>query len=316
LTYKKNKPIWIVSHPERPLQEAEAKDLKDLWSETDADNLPPYRTEHQLKMHTSVIHPLSKEGRAFGVVEFATESYFTPTPASKEEIQTLAAVISRAYQLWDVRKAQHRNTERAIDRLKEALENESWTRLALPKLFVAYPGGERLEGKEREDHRAVIESINAVVEKFENKLEPVFWEKIAETGNINAQVIREILNSEFGLCYFSEPSVTLQCPTDSSEVAAEVNSQDLAREKEGVKFQDNANVLFEAGMMQALTNSPNALFKAWISIREKASIDIPFDIVSERILYIDREGGFRQDDFEKDLEDLMESLFKSVKHKD
>ena len=66
---------------------------------------------------------------------------------------------------------------------------------------------------------------------------------MTDAGSISAQVISEITGSDFGIAYFSEPV------------------------KEGA-FQDNPNVLFEAGMMQALTNAAGTLFKGWIPIRE------------------------------------------------
>lgn len=71
---------------------------------------------------------------------------------------------------------------------------------------------------------------------------------------------------KLGLCYFSEPTTEGQ-------------------------FQDNANVLFEAGMMQALANSPSTRLRAWIPVREKASTSIPFYIASERILLVDPADG-------------------------
>ena len=150
--------------------------------------------------------------------------------------------------------------------LEGALKTQSWTRLALPQLFVAYSGVERLETEARAEHETIIETIREVIGQFSGILKAVYWEDATEAGNIANQVIRDIGNSEFGICYFSEPT------------------------KDG-QFQDNANVLFEAGMMQALTNSTGAHLKAWIPIREKESTSIPFDIASERLLLVDREDG-------------------------
>ena len=261
-TFGENKPIWVVSESKSLLQTAD--DIKDMWS--GAQDLPPYSTPSKEEVRTSVMHPLRKEGRPIGVVEFAADRYVEPTPASLEEARTLARVISRAYQMYEVRRTQRDNTKRALQLLERAFKTGSWTRLALPQMFVAYPGGERLEMEVRAEHEAIIATIREVVAEFADILTAVFWEDITEAGNINEQVIRDICNSDFGLCYFSEPS-------------------------EQGKFQDNANVLFEAGMMQALTNSPNALLRAWIPVREKESVGIPFDIAAERILMVDREDG-------------------------
>jgi len=104
------------------------------------------------------------------------------------------------------------------------------------------------------------------------------------------QVIRDIGNSELGLCYFSEPTTEGQ-------------------------FQDNPNVLFEAGMMQALANSPSTRLRAWIPVREKESPSIPFDIASERILSVDRaDGKLDKTSFADALRKRVATLIENAKH--
>lgn len=261
-TFGENKPLWVVSQSQKPLQKAD--DIKDMWS--GAKDLPPYRTWGQEDVRTSVMYPLTKETYPIGVVEFATEKYVEPTPASLDEVRQLATVIQRAYQMYEVRRTQRDNTKSALHLLEQALRAGSWTRLALPQMFVAYPGDERLDPGTRDEHEVVIAAIRKVVGGFAGSLTAIFWEDKTEAGNINEQVIRDICNSDFGLCYFSEPA------------------------KQG-QYQDNANVLFEAGMMQALAFSPNALLRAWIPVRENASPDIPFDIAAERMLWVNRVDG-------------------------
>jgi len=285
-TFSENKPIWVVSDSKQPLQKAE--DLKDLWS--GREDLPPYSTRSPTEVRTSVMHPLTREGRPIGVVEFAADKYVEPTPASLEEARTLAIVISRAYQMYDVRRAQRDNTKRAMRLLEHALKTESWTRLALPQLFVAYPGTERLDMDVRADHEAVIKTIRDVVGEFTDKLKAVFWEDMTQAGNITEQVIREISISDFGMCYFSEPV-------------------------QRGEFQDNSNVLFEAGMMQSLANSPGALLSGWIPVREKESADIPFDIAAERIQLVERaeDGAFDQSAFADALRARVNALIDTLK---
>lgn len=260
-TLGENKPVWAVSATKGPLHAASG--LKDLWS--DSTDLPPYSPTREERVCTSVMHPLRREGRAIGVVEFASEKYVEPAAASFTEATTLATVISRAYRIYDVSKALRGNTRTAIKKLGEALENGSWTRLALPQVFVAFPGAERHEGEARKKHEEVIETIKGVVDEFADTLTAVYWDEVSEAGDINEQVIRDIGSSDYGLCYFSEPA-------DDS-------------------YTDNANVLFEAGMMQALRHSPVAPLSAWIPIRERESGEMPFDIKSERTLHVDRIDG-------------------------
>lgn len=191
--------------------------------------------------------------------------------------------------MYDVRETQRQNTDRALKLLEGSLTGESWTRLALPKIFVAYPGGGGLEGEVLAEHRRVLGIIRQVIEKFGDLLTAVFWEDINESGNITEQVITEITSSEFGLCYFSEPS-------------------------EG-SYADNANVLFEAGMMQALTNSPGSLLRAWLPIRENDSGALPFDVAGERMLKVQRdaEGGLDDKAFADALRERLLALLEELK---
>ena len=284
LTFGENTPIWVVSTSMTSLRDA--NDLKDMWS--GVENLPAYSTQNDTAIRTSVMHPLTREGRPIGVVEFAAERYIEPTSASLVEARTLATLISRAYQMYDVRRAQRENTKRALQMMAESLHTGSWTRLALPQLFVAYSGLERLDENLSAEHQAVIGTIREIVEEFSKRITCIYWEDVTEAGNITSQVIRDISNSDFGLCYFSEPA------------------------PDGT-FHDNPNVLFEAGMMQALSSSPNGLLRAWIPIREKDSPTIPFDIASERILTIDRtDGKLDNAAFSKSLRDRMTGLLASL----
>jgi hypothetical protein len=279
--FGENKPLWIVSASQQPLQTAQ--DYKDMWF--GSEDLPHYSTLIQEEVRTSVMHPLTIAGRPVGVVEFATEKYVEPTPASLEETSLLARVIAKAYQMYEVSRVQRDNTKRALRMLEESRQQESWTRLALPQIFVAYPGTERLEEETQADHKEVIKIIRDVIREFKDKLQIVFWEDMMEAGSINAQVIGQITGSDFGLPYFSEPL------------------------KRG-KYQDNPNVLFEAGMMQALTNTLGAQLKGWIPVREKASPSIPFDIAAERILVVERtdDGTLNKAGFTKSLRARVKAL--------
>ena len=284
-SYAENKPIWVVAKSRGPLHSA--KDIRDLWS--GADDLPPYNAAIQEELLTSVMHPLTKESRSIGVIEFATRDYIEPTPASLEEVQMLAKVVSRALQMYDLRRDQRANTGEALDKLEEALNTESWARLALPKLFVAYPGHERVPEERRDEHKAVIESIQGVLDEFKDVLKPVYWEDNFTAGSIPDKLFSDITSSEFGVCYLSEPDAP-------------------------GGFVDNANVLFEAGMMQALTNTPSP-FKAWIPVREKETKSLPFDIVSENILFVDRTDD-NLDAFANELRSRVSELFDTLEHRD
>ena len=159
---------------------------------------------------------------------------------------------------------------------------------------MAYPGTERLKDEARAAHTAVIDTIREVVIGFDGCVEPDYWEDITEAGNINAQVIEKIRSSDFGLCYFSEP----------------VNGGES-------QFADNPNVLFEAGMMQALNNSPGARLGGWMPVRENASAGVPFDIAAERIVIVPgaEDNSLDKVEFSKRLRLHVENLVGDQKRK-
>jgi hypothetical protein len=280
-----------VSAPEHFLQPNQEN--IDLWSDTKDASFSQVSLfiQQNNKLQTAIIHPLTVDGQPIGVIEIASEKYVNPTPAAFDEIRLLASVISKAYRMFDLRRVSRSNTKKAMKMLKESRNEESWARLALPQIFVAYSGGTELDDSTKDDHAMVINIIRKVADGFKGKLKVIYWEDIVDSGNINSQVIGEITSSDFGITYFSEP----------------VEQQG---EPGRVKYLDNPNVLFEAGMMQALTNTPGSQLKGWIPIREKRSSDIPFDIAAERILLVGRDDN----DGTLDTENFEENLRKRVKH--
>ena len=287
-SFGENTPLWVVSKTGQELKETD--DYEDLWS--GREDLPRFRSTVDSEVKTTVIHPLHRASLPIGVMRFACEDLVRPTPASHEEVEKLAATISRAYRMYDLRDTQQKNTGRALRLLEESLTAESWTRLALPHIFVAYPGGPSAEGPARDDHQRVIATIRQVIEEFSDVVTSEFWEDSAKTGNITEELINSITAAEFGLCYFSEP-------TDGPYV-------------------DNDNVLFEAGMMQALANSPGGLLRAWIGVREADAAPLPFDIRNERMLSVARtdDGTGDQAAFADGLSKYMNELVADLKRRD
>jgi Predicted nucleotide-binding protein containing TIR-like domain len=248
------RPMWIVSPDKGPLIRAEK--YNDLWSHT--TDLPPYRPSSNTA-RTVVILPLVHQ-RKVGVYCFESSRYIDITDVAKLELKRLAEALAMLYRLFEVNDAQLNGTEQAIGDLRDNLQRAKFPRLAKPHVFVAF--------SQRADESVRL-AIQDVLEEFADKLEFTDWSRINESGNINTQIGREILESRFGICYLSEPDGTASG-----------------------RYRDNPNVVFEAGMLHARTtavsdaegNEP----AGWIPIREVASPDPPFDFASERILYVPR----------------------------
>ena len=91
------------------------------------------------------------------MIELASRRYVAPTPA------WLAASIARAYRMYDITEVQRINTDEALRLLESSLSSESWARLALPHVFVAYTRGSNLDDADKERHKRVVSVIRSVV---------------------------------------------------------------------------------------------------------------------------------------------------------
>jgi hypothetical protein len=111
---------------------------------------------------------------------------------------------------------------------------------------------------------------------------------MAASGNINQQVADAITNCHLGVCYLSAR-----------------RNGDGADAGDGLAFVDNANVLFEAGMLYALKQQPGATPASWIVIRESEELGgpPPFDLASERMVIVPRDdhGVLLRDEFQNAL---------------
>jgi hypothetical protein len=111
---------------------------------------------------------------------------------------------------------------------------------------------------ERADKK-VLSVIREVLIQHSDRLVFTDWSRITESGNISQQITKEIMRSRFGICYFSEPNA--------------------GRSGDAPEYVDNPNVVFEAGMLPALTAASDAGDvgepAGWIPLREMSSLDPP-----------------------------------------
>lgn len=297
-SFLKNQPLWIVDRSKGLLRGS--SDLQDLWS--DAKDIPT-----QLKRHTDddnrtmILHPIRRsgsEGNAMGLIEVTAEEFVKPSPAGLEEIQTLANLVGRAVQMLELRQDMQDNTRRALRSLERSLEIGQWARLEIPAVFVAFPGIEK-DSEYAADQASILTCIKDVLGEFAH-LEVVFWDNMSESGSIMEQVAGEIRDASMGVCLLSEPISSEEPSLEDSDVT--------------YKFDDNPNVLYEAGMMQALAKSYGSLMQGWIPIREEDSAPRPFDLAGERTITVPRneEGHFDESVFTEIFRRYVAEIYKSV----
>jgi hypothetical protein len=280
LAFAQEQPLWVVDGDKKALGDADK--LEDDWSHN--TNLPTYEPMVDGAVRTLVVLPLRRK-RPLGVCYFESSQHMGITDVAKTELLLLAESLAILFDLYEINRAQSQMTSSAIFELHESLEAAKFPKLTRPHFFLAFPN--------RADP-AVTRVISEVLDEFSDRLDATDWTQITESGNINAQIARDIMRAGFGICYFSEP-VEGDHP-------------------EGTEYVDNANVIFEAGMLHARTgmngSGDGGDVTGWIPMRERASPPAPFDFAAERILYTPRlaDGRVNEPRLHEDLKNRISKL--------
>lgn len=274
VAFDTGRPLWIVDPGQGPLQSCDT--YSERWSNT--TSLPPYQSPVNRPMRTSIVVPLTNWGTVLGVIYLESTRYLEFTEVAAEELRLLADSLAILFELRGANEAQVTGTRDAVSELRDVLDDTTFPRLTKPQIFVATSA--------RADD-AVLGVVQVVLEEFADVLAPVHWDLIDSSGSITLRLNEEISRSRFGLCYFSEPA------------------KDAPH-----SYQDNPNVLFEAGMLHALTNAPTGQPRAWIPVREADSPDVPFDFAAERILVVPRtdDGALMQAGLRNSLRRRVQAL--------
>lgn len=275
------RPLWVVSRERGPLDTSPPTQYQDQWS--GIDNLPPHESPTRRSVSTLIVVPLRRR-RAVGAFCFESPHYLEATDVARSEFGLLGDALATLLELWDVNETHSSLTGQAVADLRDMLTNAEFPRLAQPQIFIAH--------STRADEQ-VTDVIRAVLRQYEAKMQIVFWNDIEESGNITLQVRERIAQSVFGVCYLSEP----------------VENPAGARHR----YLDNPNVVFESGMLHALTNAAAGPPSGWIPIRERDSPAAPFDFATERILEVTRSAtGEVATRFEHELRRRLNALLGPV----
>jgi hypothetical protein len=281
LAFGQEQSLWIVDQDKDTLNRA--TELKDEWS--DNKNLMPYEPMAHNDVRTLVVLPLRRK-RLLGVCYFESSEYIGITDVAKTELQLLAESIAILLELYEVNRTQSAMTASAISDLHERLESARFPKLTRPHFFYAFSNS---------TDTPIQSVVTEVLQGLRDKLDFTDWRAIHESGNVNAQIARDIARSRFGICYFSE-----------------LNDDKSANSPQYI---DNPNVLFEAGMLHARTianeSGQGGEPTGWIPMREKDSPPPPFDFAAERILIIPRfpDGSLNEDRLREMLSARINSLF-------
>lgn len=265
-SFAEGKPLWLVSPEKGPL--GPEKSIQDEWSWSKTEDLPHFDRPLDAGIMTMVLVPLSQKGHTIGVLDLQSTQYNEPTKRITEELLLLAETLSVLLTLSDTNKAQRDHTLEAISLHSKALNEESWPPLTKPSIFVA---------SSSKADKAVMGAIQSVLNEFSDQLDVHYWKESSKSGNINLDILQQVKESQFGLCYFSEP-------IDDPKY----------------KYKDNVNVVFEAGMLQSQTNpSVTDSPVGWIPIREQESPPAPFDYAQQRMIIVERSAKEQKPNLDK-----------------
>ena len=194
-SYKTGKPLWVVGKNEGLLVNSD--ELLDQWSEY--TGLTEYKAPPEInnQTKTSIVMPLRRQSsEIFGVVSFDSSRYEAISDRTRSEFEKIAESISHLYRMSEYNKEQRDGTEAAIKGLEsDIIEERLCSLLKKPTIFLAS------SSKAEND---VIGVIHEVIEEFTDKLDYKFWGEMYASGNINTQLISEITECTFGICYFSD----------------------------------------------------------------------------------------------------------------
>jgi hypothetical protein len=275
VAFDQRDPLWVVDKERRPLRSCD--EYLDLWS--GVKDLPKYQAPKVNRdMRTSIVVPLVHWGNVFGVMYLESTSYLDVTDVAKDELSLFSDALAILFDLQRANRAQTQGTTDAIFELQRIQRESTFPHLTKPQIFIA--------SSSRADD-AVRGVMQGVLDEFSTILTVVQWDRIEASGSISMQLIEQVATSRFGLCYFSEPA-----PDGRNG------------------YVDNPNVLFEAGMLHSLTNSPVGQPSGWVPVREKASPRIPFDFATERVLEVPRyaNGEINEQKFKDDLRRRIKAL--------
>jgi hypothetical protein len=282
--YEKNKPLWITTTDGSPLKHDDRGQYYDHWSgahqDPDFASFWPYA---DAPIRTSICMPIRAGSPSyprlggFVCLEFSETIPFTSQ--LKWPLQLLADAAGTIFQTWRYTSVRENKTGLAIKKIGDLARQQPFLTPHKPRVFLAY------SSRGEDDIVGVIRSVFQNYQEFEL----VSWKDISDSGDINIQVLEAISKASFGICYFSERS-------DGSK-----------------GFTDNLNVVFEAGMFQALVNEPTSAPDSWIPVREEASPRPPFDFAAERTIYISRDGNrLNREQLRDDLKRRIEGWQKTL----
>jgi hypothetical protein len=286
----------LTASDQRPLVDTSSNNaqahLIDSWSKVDeiidswpnGAKLPDYMDYGGGDAKTAIIIPLKYSGHVFGILNLEFKEHLAFARQSAVKLADIADSLARVIWLRETTESSEEDTHDALEILEDNFDFKC-SPLKRAHVFTAY------SQRSSPDVMDVIKKVLAGFTEFDAQ----YWEDSTMSGSIKDQIYNSIKTCVFGVCYLSEKI-----------------SED---EGQTLRFQDNPNVLYEAGMLQMLhelRKEPESAPSRWIPIREggQFTTPAPFDFAAERMIIVPRDenGQLQEDAFWEKFQSAVESL--------
>lgn len=291
-SFAENINLWVQKRSQTPLA-AKGRDFINCWvGSPSLRTLPPYYAfKEWTGSLTQIVIPLVV-GVPIGILVLETKWICKYDPRLAEVFVGIAKALATILSTHEACKLSRQGTENALGAVTKGYEttkkNDKEHPLAEPSLFLA--------SSKRAD-KEVIQIIQKTVDLFKDTVQLNFWQDWTTSNEIKTELMKSVARADYAICYFSEPSV--------NSAGAE-------------KYQDNPNVLFEAGMLHALTTtgvgeSLSTTPLEWLAVREGASLPVPFDFGDKNILVVPRleNGNLDKARFARKLTACLKTMIKN-----
>lgn len=295
-SFAENVKLWVQEKSHGALA-TEGAVFVNHWpgeSKPKSKPLPPYYAyTGWVNTKTQIVIPLVVRV-PIGIIVLETQSIYPYNERLAETFMgianSLAAILS-THAACEISKAGTKSALSAVAKGYDTTKkNDKEHPLVEPSLFLA-------SGKDADQE--VMGIIMEIVSKFHKTVRLNFWQDWTNSDEIHSELMKSVTRADFGICYLSEP---------------------LHEDSGSAKYRDNPNVLFEAGMLHALTSSGvGESFSTpveWLAVREEASPKIPFDFGNRNILVVPRlddgkTNKLNRQAFSKELTKRLQKMLKA-----
>jgi len=255
LAYALGQSLWIVAENGEPLNGTTS--YKDLLKAVPGLDIPRYAQISDVPARTSILQPLKTTAEHFGVMNVESVVRLPPTDPWLRELTKIARAISILY----VQKDNFKLREQSTFEAKRRLEIGDFPILSpIRHMFLA-------SAAKADDE--VVGVLKEVLDGPRSGYDLLLQWTEPQPGSISQRICDNLSTCTFGACYLSE----------------------FAEPASRYRYRDNANVLFEAGMLLALRKNRSSSVQDLLLVREPDSPSLPFDLSDERMLIVPRVQG-------------------------